>query len=69
MTPRMKELLEQQLERFRKKFGRDPGPGHPVFFDPNADVATPHDIQDDVLAAMQKANLPPEFAGGPWRSQ
>ena len=63
MTPRMKELLEQQLERFRKKFGRDPGPGDPVFFDPDADEPTRMpDITDEVLAAMQRADLPPEFA-------
>ena len=25
-------ILEQQLEKFRQKFGRDPGPDDPVFF-------------------------------------
>lgn len=28
--------LEGQRERFREKFGRDPGPEDPVFFDPDA---------------------------------
>lgn len=32
------EALEGQLTAFRKKFGRDPGPGDPLFFDPDADV-------------------------------
>ena len=63
MTPRVKELLERQLERFREKFGREPGPGDPVFFDPDADQPERMpDITDDILAAMQKADLPPEFA-------
>lgn len=63
MTPHMKEILEAQKQRFREKFGRDPGSGDPVFFDPDADVPSPMpNITDDVLAAMQNANLPPEFA-------
>jgi hypothetical protein len=33
-------ILEAQLEAFREKFGRDPGPGDPVFFDPDKDVPT-----------------------------
>ena len=37
MSPELAEGLEQQLEAFRKKFGREPGPGDPVFFDPDAD--------------------------------
>ena len=63
MNPRMKEILELQMERFRKKFGRDPGPGDPVFFDPDAAEPSPmRDITDDVLAALQNADMPPEFA-------
>jgi hypothetical protein len=63
MNLRLKEILELQMERFRKKFGRDPGPGDPVFFDPDADVPSRMpDITDEVLAAMQNADLPPEFA-------
>jgi hypothetical protein len=63
MTPATEDALKRQLEVFRKKFGRDPGPGDPVFFDPNSDAPAPMpNITDDVLAAMQAANLPPEFA-------
>jgi hypothetical protein len=36
-SPEMVELLEQQKQRFVKKFGRQPGPTDPVFFD---DLAT-----------------------------
>ena len=37
MTPRMRELLLKQQEAFIKKFGREPGPEDPLFFDPDAD--------------------------------
>jgi hypothetical protein len=30
--------LESQLDRFRQKFGREPGADDPVFFDPDADT-------------------------------
>jgi hypothetical protein len=29
-------MMERQAERFRNKFGRDPGPEDPIFFDPDA---------------------------------
>jgi site-specific recombinase XerD len=32
------KVMEQQLEKFRQKFGRDPGPDDPVFFDAEADM-------------------------------
>ncbi len=63
MTPRVEEVMDRQLEAFRKKFGRDRGPGDPVFFDPDEDEPTPmRNLQAQVLAAMEKANLPPEIA-------
>jgi HEPN domain-containing protein len=34
-------LLRAQRENFREKFGRDPGPEDPVFFDPEADEPRP----------------------------
>ncbi|WP_432060681.1 hypothetical protein [Streptomyces sp. S1] len=36
----LKEGLESQLDFFREKFGREPGPGDPLFFDPDADEPT-----------------------------
>lgn len=62
MTPEVHDALLQQREAFRAKFGRDPGPNDPVFFDPNKDQPSPIDMEADVLAAMSAANLPPEFA-------
>ncbi|MFI8928886.1 hypothetical protein ACIG3E_14565 [Streptomyces sp. NPDC053474] len=40
MSPKLQNDLERQLEFFREKFGREPGPGDPVFFDPDADEPT-----------------------------
>jgi hypothetical protein len=62
MAPDVQDALLQQREAFRAKFGRDPGPNDQVFFDPDKDEPTPIDMEADVLAAMSKANLPPEFA-------
>ena len=55
-------VLHQQLEAFRLKFGRDPGPGDPVFFDPASAVPAP--MPDDYLeretaAAMTRAGISP----------
>ncbi|WP_158813407.1 hypothetical protein [Streptomyces rimosus] len=36
----LQECLEGQLQAFRKKFGRDPEPEEPLFFDPDADEPT-----------------------------
>ena len=35
MTPRVHEALLEQRKAFIDKFGREPGPGDPVFFDPD----------------------------------
>jgi hypothetical protein len=33
LSPGVLELLEQQKQRFVAKFGREPGPKDPIFFD------------------------------------
>src|SRR5688500_13083409 len=33
----LQEALQDNLRAFREKFGRDPGPDDPMFFDPDAD--------------------------------
>jgi hypothetical protein len=35
MTPRVHAALMEQRQAFIDKFGREPGPGDPVFFDPD----------------------------------
>ena len=58
-------VIRQQLAAFRKKFGRDPLPHEPVFFDPDEDVPTPlteEKLMMDFLEAMNLADLPPQIA-------
>jgi hypothetical protein len=62
LTAHGQEAIERQLEAFRKKFGRYPGPNDPVFFNPEEDTPVP--LSDDeydqaVLAAMAQAGLDP----------
>lgn len=38
--PNLREELELQLDAFRQKFGRDPAPGDPLFFDPKKNEPT-----------------------------
>src|SRR5260370_10620907 len=32
------EVIERQFQKFREKFGREPGPNDPIFFDEDADT-------------------------------
>lgn len=43
LTPELEKLMNEQLESFRKTFGRDPGPGDPIFFDPDSPTPKPYD--------------------------
>lgn len=63
MTPEVQEVMEIQFAAFRKKFGRDPRPDDPIFFDPDADE--PRELsqskidehQQAIVQAMQAANI------------
>ena len=35
-------MLREQRDRFIEKFGREPGAGDPVFFDPDSPVPVPY---------------------------
>lgn len=39
-NPFIDAILEEQFRTFRKEFGREPGEGDPVFFDPEKDTPT-----------------------------
>ena len=41
LSPVIQDSLQLQLEQFREKFGREPGPDDPLFFDPDADEPRP----------------------------
>ena len=54
------EILLVQLRRFRDKFGRDPRPEEPVFFDPDADVPRPLQaslLSNDVVRSARAAGV------------
>ena len=56
--------LREQLARFRQKFGRDPGPNDPIFFDPEMDTPIPMNldkVQREIVQAMVKAGIAPEI--------
>ncbi|WP_072396435.1 hypothetical protein [Hyphomicrobium sp. CS1GBMeth3] len=60
---RTDKILKKQLRAFRKKFGRDPGPGDPVFFDPNAETPQPmpRATIDEAMRALAE-QLPADIA-------
>ena len=65
MTPRVYEALLEQRKAFIEKFGREPGQGDPVFFDPDKDIPTPIDperLDADLEKALQDAGIDPEKA-------
>jgi hypothetical protein len=65
LSPEARAAIEHQLAAFRKKFGREPGPTDPIFFDPDADEPRPisQQTQDDderrIVEAMAKAGINP----------
>lgn len=64
LTPELDRLMQDQLTAFRNKFGRDPVPDDPVFFDPDAE--TPQAMSLDrqrrvVIDAANRVGLDPEL--------
>jgi hypothetical protein len=60
MTPLVHQALLEQRKAFIEKFGREPGPNDPVFFDPDKDVPTPIDparMEADLEKAIQDAGF------------
>jgi hypothetical protein len=65
MTPRVYEALLEQRKAFVEKFGREPGPDDPVFFDPDKDLPTPIDparFDADLEKAIRDAGIDPAKA-------
>jgi hypothetical protein len=64
ITPEMEEILRDQRKKFIEKFGREPGPDDPVFFDAKASTPVsfpPKQLADATLKAMLAAGTPPQF--------
>lgn len=64
----LREMMEGQARRFREKFGRDPRPEEPIFFDPDADEPRPleldtvtHEMTEALREAGQETGVDPAF--------
>jgi hypothetical protein len=65
MTEEAAQALREQQAAFRAKFGRDPGPRDPVFFDPEADhpVAISEEKLMDTMVDALRQFLPQDERG------
>ena len=64
IPPELETELRAQMDRFRAKFGRDPGPNDPVFFDPNADEPRPLNTDaafDEITAIAGEVGVRPQI--------
>jgi hypothetical protein len=62
MNPELRSAIEQQLQAFRDKFGREPDPDDPLFFDPDYDQPTPANPDKywaEIVRAMGAAGIEP----------
>lgn len=60
MSPEMEDMLKEQERIFIEKFGREPSPDDPIFFDPDADTPQPlseEKISGIFIDAMRKAGI------------
>ncbi len=64
IDPELAAALQLQFQRFAEKFGRPPGPGDPVFFNPFAEQPERINLEvleHHLLEAMTKAGLHPSL--------
>lgn len=64
MSPGALEAWADQMRAFAEKFGREPGPGDPVIFDPDCDNPTPMSekkFEELAVDALSRAGAPPEI--------
>jgi hypothetical protein len=60
MPPELEEDLKEQRKKFIEKFGREPGPDDPLFFDPDADTPQPYPEEkftEEVVESMREAGV------------
>src|SRR5262250_1255319 len=64
LSPETVKGLKAQRQRFIDKFGREPGPDDPIFFDPSADTPQPINkevVDQHLLEGMHRAGVPREI--------
>ena len=69
ISPELAQMLQENRERFIEKFGREPGPQDPLFFDPESDSPEPVPYTEDRLRqeltdACKKAGFDDEKTKG-----
>jgi hypothetical protein len=70
MGPEFAEMMKLQLEAFRQKFGREPEPDEPIFFDEDADYPTPTPAipREEFARAMLAGGIRPVVAYSFWKT-
>ena len=67
LSAEAQRAIQEQLRKFREKFGRETGPEDPIFFDPDADTPQPiskaglDEMTGQILSAAGKAAVRPEL--------
>jgi hypothetical protein len=64
MNPETMAIVQSQIQKFREKFGREPGPKDPLFFNPEALQPEPFrldEFQEETEKAMVLAGIRPEI--------
>jgi hypothetical protein len=64
LSPEVIEGFQGQRKLFIEKFGREPGPDDPIFFDPTKDQPQPmddHAVRVQIVNAMSQAGIAPEY--------
>src|SRR5205823_1986692 len=57
LSDEMADIVEQQRQRFIQKYGREPGPNDPVFFD----LPPLEHVEHEMVQTMKAAGLDPAF--------
>jgi hypothetical protein len=60
VSPELEEAFKEQRKLFIEKFGREPTPDDPIFFDPDADTPQPYSeekFQENLIDWMKKAGM------------
>ena len=52
ISPELAQMLQENRDCFIKKFGREPGPEDPLFFDPQSDSPEPVPYTEDRLRQL-----------------
>lgn len=72
MSPAAQEAMKERFEAFVAKFGREPGPTDPIFFDPAKDVPVPMEFgvefETEVMTVMLRAGFDPMLVYSYWKT-